>query len=121
MNRGASTSVTVLRSLTSTCNEGPAVSLKGSPTVSPTTAALCASVPFPSTSSPPPAAGTFSSPASMYFLALSQAPPTLLKKVARITPPIVPTINRAATASGPPEPTVAAIDEEGPCPSSSAL
>src|SRR3989337_2711951 len=28
-------------------NEGPAVSLKGSPTVSPTTAALCASEPLP--------------------------------------------------------------------------
>jgi hypothetical protein len=27
--------------------EGPAVSLKGSPTVSPMTAALCASLPFP--------------------------------------------------------------------------
>jgi hypothetical protein len=40
MKRGASTSVIVLSSFTSTCNEGPAVSLKGSPTVSPTTAAL---------------------------------------------------------------------------------
>ena len=41
---------------------GPDVSLNGSPTVSPTTAALCKSVPFL------PAA-------SMYFFALSQAPP----------------------------------------------
>ena len=43
---------------------GPAVSLKGSPTVSPITAALCASEPLPP-----------SWPSSMYFLALSQAPP----------------------------------------------
>ena len=39
MNSGASTSVIVLSSLISTCSDGPAVSLKGSPTVSPTTAA----------------------------------------------------------------------------------
>lgn len=45
---------------------GPAVSLKGSPIVSPMTAALCASNPFPP-----------SWPDSMYFLALSQAPPAL--------------------------------------------
>src|SRR2546428_5237917 len=46
-NRGARTSVIVLRSLISTCREGPAVSLNGSPTVSPTTAALWASERFP--------------------------------------------------------------------------
>ena len=39
-NKGAKTSVIVLKSLISTCRLGPAVSLKGSPTVSPTTAAL---------------------------------------------------------------------------------
>ncbi len=39
---GASTSVIVESSLMRTCSEGPAVSLKGSPTVSPTTAALWA-------------------------------------------------------------------------------
>ena len=33
--------------LMSTCRLGPAVSLKGSPTVSPVTAALCASLPLP--------------------------------------------------------------------------
>ena len=38
---GASTSVIVASSLISTCSDGPAVSLNGSPTVSPTTAALC--------------------------------------------------------------------------------
>jgi len=40
INSGASTSVIVLSSLTSTCSDGPAVSLNGSPTVSPTTEAL---------------------------------------------------------------------------------
>ena len=39
-NNGANTSVTVASSLISTCSDGPAVSLNGSPTVSPTTAAL---------------------------------------------------------------------------------
>ena len=43
---------------------GPAVSLNGSPTVSPMTAALWASEPLPP-----------SLPSSMYFLALSHAPP----------------------------------------------
>jgi len=43
---------------------GPDVSLNGSPMVSPITAALCSSEPLPA---PPPA--------SIYFLALSQAPP----------------------------------------------
>src|SRR5437870_589385 len=47
MNNGAITSVIVLSSLISTCRLGPAVSLNGSPTVSPTTAALCASDPLP--------------------------------------------------------------------------
>src|ERR1700722_19892527 len=45
-------------------NAGPEVSLKGSPTVSPITAALCASEPLPP-----------KLPASIYFLALSQTPP----------------------------------------------
>ncbi len=43
---------------------GPVVSLNGSPTVSPTTAALWTSLPLPP-----------SCPSSMYFLALSHAPP----------------------------------------------
>ena len=47
---------------------GPAVSLKGSPTVSAMTAALWASEPLPP-----------SLPSSMYFLALSHAPPALLR------------------------------------------
>lgn len=43
---GPMTSATTLISLTRMLSDGPAVSLKGSPTVSPTTAALCASEPF---------------------------------------------------------------------------
>ena len=63
--------------------EGPDVSFNGSPTVSPTTAALCASECFlktynssPSSSSPSFSFETFV-PASIYFFALSQAPPVL--------------------------------------------
>ena len=52
-------------------NAGPAVSLNGSPTVSPMTAALWASEPLPP-----------SLPSSMYFFALSHAPPELLRKFA---------------------------------------
>ena len=50
---------------------GTAVSLNGSPTVSPMTAALCASQPLPPWW-----------PSSMYFLALSHAPPALVRKFA---------------------------------------
>jgi len=40
MNKGANTNVKVLSNLMSTWSDGPAVSLNGSPTVSPTTEAL---------------------------------------------------------------------------------
>ncbi len=50
---------------------GPAVSLKGSPTVSPMTAALWDSEPLPPRL-----------PSSMYFLALSQAPPAFDRNTA---------------------------------------
>src|SRR5580700_8283012 len=89
-NNGASTSVIVASSLISTCKLGPAVSLNGSPTVSPTTAALCASDFFPPYC-----------PVSINFLALSQAPPPLFINIASNTPEIVPTINNPATASAP--------------------
>jgi hypothetical protein len=52
--------------------DGPEVSLSGSPTVSPITAALCSSDPFFLTYP-----STVNYPDSMYFLALSQAPPEL--------------------------------------------
>src|SRR5271169_5436064 len=82
-NSGAITRVMVESSLISTCSEGPAVSLKGSPTVSPTTAALCASERLPPYW-----------PVSMNFLALSQAPPPLFIMVASRMPVMVPTISR---------------------------
>ena len=66
-------------SLMTTCSEGPAVSLSGSPTVSPVTAALCASEPLPP-----------KWPSSTYFFALSQAPPTLSRKSAIRMPDTVP-------------------------------
>merc|ERR1711966_482995 len=47
MNSGARTRIVVDSNLMTTCNAGPAVSLNGSPTVSPVTAALCASLPLP--------------------------------------------------------------------------
>ncbi len=62
--------------------DGPEVSLRGSPTVSPMTAALCCSdffyltIPF----------WSLNLPDSMYFLVLSQAPPVLLIEVASWTP-----------------------------------
>ena len=46
-NRGANTRDTIVISLIRMLMDGPEVSLNGSPTVSPTTAALCASLPFP--------------------------------------------------------------------------
>ena len=46
-NNGANTTATIVISLINILIEGPEVSLKGSPTVSPTTAALWASEPFP--------------------------------------------------------------------------
>ena len=97
MNSGASTSVIVAKSLINTWSDGPAVSLNGSPTVSPTTAALWASDPLPRTL-------PFSSlrlPASMYFFALSQAPPPLFRKSAMSTPAMVPIIRSPAAASHP--------------------
>ena len=66
------------------------MSLNGSPTVSPTTAALCVSEPLPPYM-----------PVSMYFLALSQAPPPLFRKPAIRIPAIVAIMRNAATASAP--------------------
>src|SRR4029077_11192853 len=63
---GTMSRATRFMTLISGFRAGPAVSLNGSPTVSPMTAALWASDPLPP-----------SWPSSMYFLALSQAPPEL--------------------------------------------
>ncbi len=70
--------------------EGPAVSLNGSPTVSPTTAALCASEPGPP-----------NLPDSMYFFALSQSPPAFAIKSANITPVKIAPPKKPPRASGP--------------------
>src|SRR5438105_2913036 len=66
---------------------GPAVSLYGSPTVSPVTAALCASEPLPP-----------KWPSSMYFLALSQAPPPEVIEMATKRPVTITPISIAPTA-----------------------
>merc|ERR1719491_2396624 len=66
----------------------------GSPIVSPTTDALCASLPFPKTTvSPlssvhttPKSSFLTRFPCSMYFFALSHAPPVLLALIAPHTP-----------------------------------
>ena len=66
--------------------DGPEVSLKGSPTVSPTTAALWQSEPLPPRL-----------PASIYFLALSQAPPAFDIITAKTNPVIVVPAKKPAT------------------------
>src|ERR1700679_1314688 len=81
----------VARSLIRTWREGPAVSLKGSPTVSPTTAALWASDFLPPYL-----------PVSIHFLALSHAPPPLFISMARRTPAMGRSRRRPATAVAPP-------------------
>ena len=70
MIAGRISSDTRFITLISGLSAGPAVSLNGSPTVSPMTAALWASEPLPPWL-----------PSSMYFLALSHAPPALLQVV----------------------------------------
>ena len=65
--------------------EGPLVSFKGSPTVSPTTAALCSSV-------------FFIFWLSKNFLALSQAPPELELEIAICTAEMSDPGNNPATA-----------------------
>src|SRR3569833_832418 len=71
--------------------DGPDVSLRGSQTVSPTTAALWASDPFmnmycPQASSSPSLCLEMCLLTSMYFLVLSQAPPVLENEKAIWTP-----------------------------------
>ena len=77
-------------------NDGPEVSLKGSPTVSPTTAALCGSEPLPYLTP------LISTPSSIIFLALSHAPPALDWKIAIRTPADVTPARRPPSISGPP-------------------
>src|SRR5674476_60350 len=72
---GMTSRATMLMTLIIGLMAGPAVSLYGSPTVSPVTAAAWASDPLPPYS-----------PSSMSFLALSQAPPPLVMEMARNRP-----------------------------------
>src|SRR3989344_3644635 len=69
---------------------GPEVSLNGSPTVSPTTAALWVSEPLPP-----------KLPLSIYFFALSQAPPALAIITANKNPVKVEPANSPAKVLGP--------------------
>ena len=75
---------------------GPLVSLRGSPTVSPITAALWMSLPFLTTTSP-----SFIRPASMYFLALSHAPPVFEAETAICTPLTIAPGKNPSKAFGP--------------------
>src|SRR3546814_19892062 len=94
---GTSSSATMLMILIRGLIAGPAVSLQGSPTVSPVTAALCASEPLPPWLT-----------SSMYFLAFSQAPPPVVIELATNRPETMVPINRPPTACapapGPPSP-----------------
>src|SRR5205085_1145929 len=94
-NNGTINSATMLMILMSGLTAGPAVSLYGSPTVSPVTAALCASEPLPPWW-----------PSSMYFFALSQAPPPVDIEMATNSPvtivPISTPPSACAPAAGPP-------------------
>merc|ERR1712150_93443 len=87
---GHMTSVIVDNNLITTCSDGPAASLKGSPTVSPVMDASCAGDPLPPCL-----------PVSISFLALSQAPPALLRNNESSTPQTVAKISTAVTARAP--------------------
>ena len=86
----ANTTDTIAMSLIRIFNDGPEVSLNGSPTVSPTTLALCGSEPLPPRC-----------PISMYFLALSHAPPALAMKMASAKPLVSPPVSRPMTPPTP--------------------
>ena len=76
--------------------EGPLVSLRGSPTVSPITEALWGSERFPYRTP-----STIRLPASIYFLALSQAPPELENDIAIWTPETIDPARRPLTPLAP--------------------
>ena len=82
--------LTMLINLMRILSDGPEVSLKGSPTVSPTTVALWHSEPLPPYS-----------PLSTYFLALSQAPPELAMNTANVKPVASPPTNSPITPATP--------------------
>src|SRR5690606_41902357 len=85
---GAITRATTDINFNNMLREGPEVSLNGSPTVSPTTVALCISDPFLRRTP------SLSTPSSTIFLALSHAPPAVDWQSAIITPvPVTPAIH----------------------------
>src|SRR5690554_8034510 len=84
--KAAKTNETMDVNLIKILREGPEVSLKGSPTVSPTTAALWASEPFPP-----------KFPSSIYFFALSQEPPALAIITAIVKPTTITPANKPVT------------------------
>src|SRR5665647_1034934 len=88
--KGTISNATMLMILIIGLTAGPAVSLYGSPTVSPVTAALCASEPLPP-----------KWPSSMYFLALSQAPPPAVMEIATKIPVIIAPMSTPPKATGP--------------------
>jgi hypothetical protein len=95
--KGAKTSDKIALSLIKMLREGPDVSFNGSPTVSPITAERWAVVPLATTSP----FSLFNLPLSIYFLALSQAPPVLEAEIAIWTPETKAPGNKPATALGP--------------------
>src|ERR1051325_7673725 len=86
----SSSSATMLVILIIGFTAGPVVSLYGSPTVSPVTAALCASDPLPP-----------KLPSSIYFLALSHAPPPEVIEMATNRPETITPSSIAPTAAKP--------------------
>ena len=93
---------TVEQSFMSMLRLGPDVSLKGSPTVSPMTPDLWHSLPLPPWC-----------PASMYFFALSQAPPELDMNTAMPKPQVVVPASRPTTPSTPSTRPVPMGDNDG--------
>ena len=87
MVRPAITMLTIDMSLIRMLSEGPEVSLKGSPTVSPTMVALWFSLPLPS-----------KLPSSIIFLALSHAPPEFDINTARVKPAANAPVSRPSHA-----------------------
>lgn len=82
MNDLQNTRETIAINLIRILRLGPLVSFNGSPTVSPTTAALWIYEPLVTTVF----VSSFKNPASIYFLALSQAPPVFEAEIANWTP-----------------------------------
>src|SRR3989338_6399964 len=87
---GTKSNATILATFIIGLIAGPAVSLYGSPTVSPVTAALWVSEPLPP-----------NLPVSIYFLALSQAAPPLVIEIATNIPVTIVPTNIPPRATGP--------------------